>query len=68
MLGPARTHGTGFVAWRFHHKGSTSALTDVCSLPDKSNLQVVPAYSTMFSDALHGGGIEIGRGNWILIG
>jgi|GEM_PF-6082033 len=67
LLGPACTHGAGFVAWRFHYKGSTSAVTDVYSLPDKSNWQAVPAYSTMFSDALHGGGIEIGGGNWILI-
>ena len=67
LLGPPCSHGPGFVAWKFHYKGSTSAITDVYSLPDNSNWQAVPAYSTMFSDALHGGGIQIGGGNWILI-
>lgn len=67
LLGPPCSHGPGFVAWKFHYKGSTSAITDVYSLPDNSNWQAVPAFATMFSDALHGGGIEIGSGNWILI-
>ena len=67
LLGPPCSHGPGFVAWKFHYNGSTSAITDVYSLPDKSNWQAVPAYATMFSDALHGGGIQIGGGNWILI-
>jgi hypothetical protein len=67
LLGPACTRGPGFVAWRFHYDGSTSKITDVYSLPDSSNWEAVPAYSTSFQDALHGGGIEIASGNWILI-
>jgi hypothetical protein len=67
LLGPPCTRGPGFVAWKFHYQGSTSASTDVYSLPDSSNWTAVPAYSTSFVDAIHGGGIQIGGGNWILI-
>lgn len=68
LLGPPCSHGKGFVAWKFHYaNNSTSAITDVYSLPDNSNWQAVPAYSTSFVDSLHGGGIQISGGNWILI-
>lgn len=69
LLGPPCTHGPGWIAWKFHYNGSTSAITDVYSLPDKSNWEAVPAYpnSASWADALHGGGINIGSGNWILI-
>jgi hypothetical protein len=67
LLGPACTHGAGFVAWKFHYNGSTSKITDVYSLPDSSNWDVAPAYSTSFADSIHGGGIDIGGGNWLLI-
>lgn len=67
LLGPPCSHGAGFVAWKFHYNGSTSKITDVYSLPDSSNWDVAPAYSTSFVDSIHGGGIEIGSGNWLLI-
>lgn len=68
LLGPPCSRGKGWVAWRFHYaNNSTSAITDVYSLPDNSNWQAVPAFATMFADGLHGGGIDIGGGNWILI-
>lgn len=69
LLGPPCTHGPGWIAWKFHYNGSTSAITDVYSLPDKSNWEAVPAYpnSASWADSIHGGGINIGSGNWILI-
>ena len=69
LLGPPCTHGAGWIAWKFHYNGSTSAVTDVYSLPDSSNWQAVPAYpnSTSWADAIHGGGIDMASGNWILI-
>jgi hypothetical protein len=69
LLGPPCTHGPGWIAWKFHYNNSTSAITDVYSLPDSSNWQAVPAYpnSASWQDALHGGGINIASGNWILI-
>ncbi|HEX7604197.1 MAG TPA: hypothetical protein VF316_21410 [Polyangiaceae bacterium] len=69
LLGPPCTHGAGWIAWKFHYNGSTSASTDVYSLPDSSNWEAVPAYpnSTSWADALHGGGIDMASGNWILI-
>lgn len=69
LLGPPCTHGPGFIAWKFHYNGSTSASTDVYSLPDSSNWEAVPAYpnSTSWTDAIHGGGIDMASGNWILI-
>jgi hypothetical protein len=69
LLGPPCTHGPGWIAWKFHYNGSTSAITDVYALPDSSNWQAVPAYpnSASWADALHGGGINIASGNWILI-
>lgn len=59
--------GVGWTAFRFHYAGSTAASVDTIGLPDRSNFQAVPAFSTSFDDALHGGGINIGSGNWILI-
>ena len=69
LLGPPCTHGAGWIAWKFHYNGSTSASTDVYSLPDSSNWEAVPAYpnSTSWADAIHGGGIDMASGNWILI-
>lgn len=64
---PPCMRGTGWAAFRFHYSGSTSASIDALGLPDRSNFEAVPARSTSFTDALHGGGIEIASGNWILI-
>jgi hypothetical protein len=36
-------------------------------LPDTSNWQADPVYSTSVVDLGNGGGLEIGSGNWILI-
>lgn len=59
--------GTGFTAWRFKYDGSTSSRLEEYGLPDSSNWEAVPAYSTSFVDAANGGGINIASGNWILI-
>lgn len=62
------TNGPGWVAFRFHYEpGTTSAFLDELGLPDSSNWEAVPAFSTQVTDTLHGGGIEIASGNWILI-
>jgi hypothetical protein len=64
---PPCMRGTGFAAFRFKYSGSTSASLEAFGLPDRSNWEAVPAYSTSYTDALHGGGINIASGNWILI-
>lgn len=64
---PPCMRGSGWAAFRFHYSGSTSASIDALGLPDRSNFEAVPARSTSFTDALHGGGIEIASGNWLLI-
>ena len=64
---PPCKRGTGWAAWRFRYAGSSSARIDAFGLPDSSNWDVGPAYSTSYTDDLHGGGLEIGSGNWILI-
>ncbi len=61
------TRGAGWTAFRFHYMGSTSASIDTIGLPDRSNFQAVAVYPTTFDDALHGGGINIASGNYILI-
>lgn len=69
VLGPPCLYGSGWTAWRFHYdqNNGTSAILDVYSLPDNSNWEAVPAFATQFDDALHGGGLSLGSGNWILI-
>ncbi|MFO0579891.1 MAG: hypothetical protein U1A78_38445 [Polyangia bacterium] len=64
---PPCMRGSGWAAFRFKYSGSTSASLEAFGLPDRSNWEAVPAFSTSFTDALHGGGINIASGNWILI-
>ncbi len=64
---PPCLRGTGWAAFRFKYSGSTSARVEALGLPDTSNFEAVPARATSFTDTLHGGGIEIASGNWILI-
>ena len=64
---PACKRGTGWAAWRFKYDGSSSARLEAFGLPDSSNWEAVPARAASYSDGLHGGGLEIGGGNWILI-
>ena len=62
------TNGPGWIAWSFHYQvGSTQAYLDHFGLPDSSNWEAVPAFSTSVTDPNNGGGLEIGSGNWILI-
>jgi hypothetical protein len=63
------THGPGWIAFRFHYSpnSGTQAILDDFGLPDNSNWQAVPAFSSSVVDAGNGGGLEIGSGNWILI-
>jgi hypothetical protein len=65
---PACHSGTGFAAFRFHYAtGSTSPIIDAFGLPDSSNFEAVPVYSTSVVDPANGGGLEIASGNWLLI-
>ena len=36
-------------------------------MPDRSNWEATPVFSTSFVDAGNGGGLELSGGNWILI-
>jgi hypothetical protein len=66
--GPCQSGAVGQTAWRFSFRGpGTSASWDVYGLPDKSSYSASAVYSTSYGDSSHGGGIEIGSGNWILI-
>jgi hypothetical protein len=69
IVGPPCMWGSGWTAWRFHYDANdgTNAILDVYSLPDNSNWEAVPAFPTQFDDGLHGGGLSLGSGNWILI-
>jgi hypothetical protein len=59
--------GAGWAAFRFKYDGSTSARLQAFGLPDSSNWEAVPGRPASFDDALHGGGLNIGGGNFILI-
>jgi hypothetical protein len=64
------TNGSGWVAWRFHYNPNepgTQAHLDLYDLPDASNWEANPVFSTSIVDSIHGGGLEIATGNWILI-
>jgi hypothetical protein len=67
--GPPCVNGTGFAAFRFHYdtSGSQSPNLDAFGLPDSSNWEATPVYSTSIVDPGNGGGLEIASGNWILI-
>lgn len=69
ISGPPCVNGPGFAAFRFHYdsSGSQSPVLDAFGLPDSSNWEAVPVYSTSIVDPGNGGGLEIGQGNWILI-
>ena len=63
-----RSRGAGFVAWRFgYQNNSTYATREVYSLPDASNWEATAVYPTSYVDGLHGGGLSLSSGNWILI-
>jgi hypothetical protein len=64
---PGCKNGVGWAAFRFKYDGSTSSRLEAFGLPDSSNWEAVVVRSTSFTDALHGGGVEIASGNWILI-
>jgi hypothetical protein len=64
------TRGPGWVAWRFHYNANepgTQAHLDVYELPDSSNWEANPVFSTSIVDSIHGGGLEVASGNWVLI-
>jgi hypothetical protein len=64
------TRGSGWVAWRFHYNANepgTQAHLDLYDLLDASNWEANPVFSTSIVDSIHGGGLEIATGNWILI-
>lgn len=61
------TTGGGWTAFRFVFDGSTSARTEVFGLPDRSNWQAGPAFAATYEDALHGGGVTITSGNFLLV-
>ena len=67
--GPPCLNGPGFAAFRFHYdtSGSQSPIVDAFGLPDSSNWEATPVFSTSIVDPGNGGGLEIGSGNWILI-
>jgi hypothetical protein len=66
--GPPCLSGSGFAAFRFHYGASaTSPVVDAFGLPDGSNFEATPVFSTSIVDVGNGGGVEIGSGNWILI-
>jgi hypothetical protein len=69
VSGPPCLNGPGFAAFRFHYdtSGSQSPIVDAFGLPDSSNWEATPVYSTSIVDPGNGGGLEIGSGNWILI-
>ena len=58
--------GSGWAAFRFSFSGSTSARLEAIGLPDKT-FSASAVRATSYTDELHGGGIELGSGNWLLI-
>jgi hypothetical protein len=66
-MGPPCKRGVGWTAFRFKFDGSTFARLDGFGLPDSSNWEASIVRSTSFTDALHGGGAELGSGNFILV-
>jgi hypothetical protein len=66
--GPCRSGAVGRTAWRFgYSSGSTSSTLLEYGMPDRSNWEANPVFSTSFVDAGNGGGLELAGSNWILI-